>query len=122
MQCGDGAQSLERQTLGDEGEDRLDTESLYSHATDAAVGDDELPSCENDNDNSSCGHPREQDKDQTGLMTQVVDDYGYHGAKIPNWAYRYNDRHENGNVGWAFANSGARAKCKAKQANIKHVT
>jgi len=117
MQSEDGHQSLESQDRGNDGLDWFETTSNVSCMTggEHSLGDEETLPCEDGQDSSHYGQPPERDKYQEGIPPPVVD-RSDHNA--PGWAYKYNNRHENGNCGWAFGNGGARAKNKDKQAYI----
>ena len=84
--------------------------SLLSGAA-SAQGDDEENPCDHDNDTRPFGHPPVEDEHQvfTSPAADIPD------SRFPQWTHDYNRRVENGNLGWAFANGGARAKNKAKQ-------
>ena len=112
METGDGDQalSLESQEPGNGCLDRVEIESACSYSQ---VGDDELDSGVLNQDPSLYGQPPDGDRYQT--CSPADDSNDHYVAHDADWSHKYNERFENGNCVWAFANGGARAKDKAKQ-------
>ena len=124
MQSGDGDQalSLESQEPGNGCLDSLDalsnagSASACSYYAETQVGEDELDYGALNENPAQFGQPPERDRYQEGSPDDNSNDH--YVAHDANWSHLYNERFENGNCGWAFANFGARAKNKAKQEHI----
>ena len=128
MQNGHEVSSLAGRGRDTEEPEELETTSNYgseaassqcSHGTEIepGAGEEVLFPCGTSDDMKYYGWPPEEDRCQSGI-TSATGDHSEHEFPLPGWTTKYNVRSENGNLGWAFANGGARARNQERQEYI----